>query len=53
MRYIVTRVWFIRPTMWNSYEMSDDKPSIREYQNDIEQGVRNLIYNILGLRCLS
>ena len=50
MRYIVTHVWFIIPTMWNSDEMSNDKSSIREYQNNIEQGMRNLIYNILGLR---
>ena len=50
MRYIVTRVWFIIPSMWNPDEMSNDNSFMQKYQNNIEQGTRNLTYNILGLR---
>ena len=36
--------------MWNPDEMSNDNSFIQKYQNNFEQGMRNLTYNILGLR---
>ena len=42
MRDIITCVQIIRPTMWHSDEISDDKSFIREDQNNIEQGMRKV-----------